>query len=1332
MTYAFDKPVLPQSGWRYLASLTIMVIAYLFLALLSGEVFSPTPNLFIVWLPSGMTLAVVLLGGSRYLVGIFISIIGVSAINEFPLSTALLLGISNTTTVFIATYLLTSVMRLDLTIGNLKALMRVITVGGFISMFIGAIPATVVGFAQNDLTYTAPAFFLQFFTVWLGAALAVTFITPCILIWAADQTPLHEGRDALERVILIGVALLLNLVGFANILQVSEFYIFYFIAPPLIWSIARFRLREVALVNVIMMSFMLWNVQSEVGFIYSLSLVDRFVFIWSTLGVGTVLVLGSKMLLDERNEIVLTLRKERDAMTQILNNLGQGVTVVNKDGLYEYINPAFGDLIGHDPESLVGTSPYEYIADSFKPELDEVFKLRQTGESSTYRVVLQHNDGREIVVMATGVARTIDGEYHGSISVLTDVSPLLEAQEAQRRSESEFRTLFENTRVGMYRCNPDGKTVAVNRSLANLLGFESSRELMTEYADKSMEFYVHPKRYTAFLEDLRRDGEVADFESEVYHLKTRQKFWVTENAYAVYDDDGEMLYYEGTVLDITIRKRFEQELQRSESFFRTLFAQSADGIAVTDTTGRIIMSNPVHQNLTGYSSYELSQMTINDYVHPDDIDRIETVFNKAVKNHQSSYTIDLRYNRPDGSIRWISTSIGLVWNEQNECEYAISISRDVTEARQLQASIKEDEKRFRAVFENASLPIVVTRQDRNIGMVNRAFSNMLGYSADELQETQFDDITYPGDNDENLSLHQQLVDGAIDHFTVTKRYVHKNGSTVWANVSVSRFDAPVPDTDGDDLYTIAIIENITDRKLAEDRLFAEINLTDQLLDALPGVFYFFDQEGQFLRWNRELENISGLSPEEILIANPIDFFPPESKDDVMEAIQEAFEDGYAVRELPILKHDGTHVQHLMNGYRLEYNGKACLLGVGIDINDLKEKEIALRESEERYRTIFENALVGMYRTNAQGHITSANPALAEILGYDSVEELYALDLAQDVYTDVDEREKQMIFATNEESMYSEHIIELKKKNGEIITAGIRSRAYLDDVGNLLYFEGNLRDVTAKYRYEQKLEERVIQATRELRKKNEQLLELDRLRSKFIADMSHEMRTPLTVLHTRLYLLRNSKDTSNLTRHIDGLQMQIDRLSEFVENAFDLSVIDMSQNNIAFVNLSFNELIDHAIQALQPRADLAGLKIINNLDDTIPNIWGVESHLSQVVTNLVGNAIKYTQEGHITITTGQDSITKRVYLRVEDTGMGIAPEDKPYLFTRFYRGERAGQSTIPGTGLGLSIVKEIIDAHDGHLDVESNVDEGSIFTVWLPLGDKPSTTVQDDASATNGE
>ena len=236
---------------------------------------------------------------------------------------------------------------------------------------------------------------------------------------------------------------------------------------------------------------------------------------------------------------------------------------------------------------------------------------------------------------------------------------------------------------------------------------------------------------------------------------------------------------------------------------------------------------------------------------------------------------------------------------------------------------------------------------------------------------------------------------------------------------------------------------------------------------------------------------------------------------------------------------------------------------------------------------------------------------------------------------------------------------------------------------------------------------------ELADANLRLTELDALKSKFVSDVSHELRTPISNLRIYLEMLEEARPEKR-ERYRAVLQEETRRLENLVRDILDLSRLEMGIISIEMDWQKFNEVVEQVVVANQPRAEAKGLALTYDLGQNLPKIWADASQMNQAVSNLVANAINYTTDGEILVTTSFDPENQRIHLTVEDTGLGIEPEDLPHLFDRFYRGKHAGQSTIPGTGLGLAITKEIVDRHGGTIDVDSTLGKGTIFTLDLPV------------------
>ncbi|MCA9959785.1 MAG: GAF domain-containing protein, partial [Anaerolineales bacterium] len=259
---------------------------------------------------------------------------------------------------------------------------------------------------------------------------------------------------------------------------------------------------------------------------------------------------------------------------------------------------------------------------------------------------------------------------------------------------------------------------------------------------------------------------------------------------------------------------------------------------------------------------------------------------------------------------------------------------------------------------------------------------------------------------------------------------------------------------------------------------------------------------------------------------------------------------------------------------------------------------------------------------------------------------------------------------------------------------------------------NARLYAQQRQYAAQLEARVAERTQELAAANEQLQELDRLKSKFVSDVTHELRTPLTNLRLYIDLLEKGNEEKR-ARYLEQLREHADRLAQLISDILDLSRLERQAEEASFTAVNLNELVNQVIEAHHPQAEAAQLTLAFMADDHIPPVWGQQSQLRQIITNLVANAINYTRSGSVTLFTQWDVAKQMVYLRVVDTGIGINPQELKLIFQRFYRGERTRQLSVAGTGLGLAIVQEIIASHQGQIEVESQIDKGTTFHVWLP-------------------
>jgi PAS domain S-box-containing protein len=282
---------------------------------------------------------------------------------------------------------------------------------------------------------------------------------------------------------------------------------------------------------------------------------------------------------------------------------------------------------------------------------------------------------------------------------------------------------------------------------------------------------------------------------------------------------------------------------------------------------------------------------------------------------------------------------------------------------------------------------------------------------------------------------------------------------------------------------------------------------------------------------------------------------------------------------------------------------------------------------------------------------------------------------------------------------------------------VRLLSAVSDMAAVALQRAKLHDKVMRYTTD--LEAEVATRTKELAEANQQLKELDQLKSKFVSDITHELRTPVTNIGLYLKLLEHKPE--KLADYLPILMGQAERLSTLVKDTLDLSRMEHSHDTLNVTHIDLNDLARSVVAAHAARAEEQDLVLEFMPAPGLPLIEGDGDKLTQVVTNLVANALNYTPNGQVTVFTHYNAIERAVKCEVKDTGCGIHFEDLSHVFDRFYRGRRDQIAPVPGTGLGLSIVKEIVELHGGHIDVKSEVGFGSTFTVTFPLPQQTSLT-----------
>ena len=368
-----------------------------------------------------------------------------------------------------------------------------------------------------------------------------------------------------------------------------------------------------------------------------------------------------------------------------------------------------------------------------------------------------------------------------------------------------------------------------------------------------------------------------------------------------------------------------------------------------------------------------------------------------------------------------------------------------------------------------------------------------------------------------------------------------------------------------------------------------------------------------------------------------------------------------------------------------------------DVTQWKKIEHERLLAEEKYRMIFENSAVAITLVNEHERLVSWNKYMEGLLGFHG-EEL-RLKPIRSLYP-WKEWEKIRTYDVRQKGM--QHHLETKmlKKDGSIIDVDISLSVLKDSHGKTTGSIGIIRDITERKQAEEKLKETM------------------ELKSQFISTVSHEIRTPLAALKEGVSIILDGivgEINEQQRKFLDIAKRNVDRLSALINDVLDFQKLGAGKMNFDMQYNDVVQVINEVYETMILFAQKNKVKLICELSENLPEVKCDRAKIIQVVTNLIGNAIKFTPaEGKVIIKTRP--YNDELALSVIDTGMGIPKEELTKIFDRFYRVKRKGQE-IQGTGLGLAIVNKIVMAHKGRIDVESQVDKGTTFTVYLPLHSK---------------
>jgi PAS domain S-box-containing protein len=628
---------------------------------------------------------------------------------------------------------------------------------------------------------------------------------------------------------------------------------------------------------------------------------------------------------------------------------------------------------------------------------------------------------------------------------------------------------------------------------------------------------------------------------------------------------------------------------------------------------------------------------------------------------------------------------------------------EVTNRDRTERELRESEERFRATFEHAAVGIAHVGMDGRWLRVNERLCEIVGYPKDELLKLTFQAITHPDDLDRDLDLAGQLLRGDIDRYSMEKRYRRRDGSWLWAGLT----GTIVRGRDGSPDYFIAVVEDISQRKELEDRLVDAEKHLRAVLDSMYAFVGVLSPDGILLEANRAALEAAGLRAEDVLGRRFEEAYWWSYDPDVQRQLSVAIEraargepsrydvvvrlgpDRYEPIDFTIspLRDDSGQVTHLVPS--------------AIVITERVEAERASRKSEAQFRTLADSIPQLAWMADAAGSIFWYNQRWFEYTGA-SPEDMQGWGWQAVQHPDWVEQVTERFRSAVERGEPWSDTFPIRGADGSYRWFLSRALPITDPDGKVQRWFGTNTDVTEQREAAEERERlyRIVRAASEAK-------------SDFMSTMSHELRTPLNAIIGYADLLDTGvagvlSDVASV--YVDRIRLAAGHQKQLIEDILSFNHLDAQQETAQIQPVSVGDVVREITAVIAPLAEAKGLQLLTS-DIEVKQIDTDARKLRQILINLLGNAVKFTASGHVSLRVRDANGTVR--FEVEDTGIGLAADLIERAFEPFWQADRSLTRTAEGSGLGLPISRRFAHSLGGDIIVASEPGRGSTFTLVVP-------------------
>lgn len=1007
------------------------------------------------------------------------------------------------------------------------------------------------------------------------------------------------------------------------------------------------------------------------------------------------------------------LRAQREALTLVANQSSQLLVRCDREFRYLFVNAAYARRHGLRPGDIIGKKIADVVGEEAFATFRHFMEAAYRGEPQRFELRIPYLDlGDRFVHVEYTPERNEAGEVVGLIGSITDITATRAAELEQQKSEARLQSIIDNVEALVFAKDRDGRFILVNKNFEESLGMP--RESMIGRKDREL----FPEALAAVYEqhdtNVLSRGERRRVEETSCINGVTRDYLVSK--FPLRNDSGGIDGVCGVATEITDLKRLQRNLQESEAQLKLALTAGRMAHWEWDLKTNRLYWSPLHYELMGYETTDFEPRYEHwaSRVDPQDVKRCEKFVQECLQA-RTDYELEYRVLLPDGRLRWIQSRARFGFDENGTPSRLTGVMFDVTATKTIEEELRAREARSReqaALLDLAHDAIIVRDMDARVRYWNRAAQETYGWNAAEAAGRSTHELLQTRFPSDLWQIEAALIKGGFWEGELTHIRKDRTELVVDSRWALQRNE------NGEPVAVLEINRDITLRKIFEARLAEEQErLVAAIVAARAGTFRWNILTNE-LDWDEALDRLFGLPPGKTVrsLHAFIERVHTHDRGGVISRCERCAKEGVDFdMEFRVRWLDGTvHWLYDRGKTFLDQNGKpSYMTGACVDITERKETEQRLKALESRERTILEQLPLGVWFIDRDGKIIYGNKTGLEIWG--GVRYVGSEEFGE--YRGRWHRTKEVIKgeewagakAFREKKPYLNELVDIETFDGRektIINSAMPVTLPNGEFDGVVVF--NL-DVTEQARMQaelrrshDELEMRVAERTAKLQETIEAL-------EAFSYSMSHDMRSPL----------RSMQGFANalLEEHSQQLDQEGKDLLTRIERAahrMDLLIMDVlaygqvAKQQIELSAVSLDALVGELIRNYPSFQEPgASVKVCGELGMVV----GHPAFLSQILTNLVANAVKFIEPGkkpEIQIFAERHDAETKIF--VQDNGIGIEPRHAPRLFQMFGRIHSAKK--YEGTGIGLAVVKKAVERLGGRIGFDSKPGVGTTF--WFTV------------------